>query len=1067
MKKILFFICFFIWGTFNAFAQQGLISGTVLDETGELMPGVNVTVEGATIGTITNTEGKFALDGVSIGDIILFSFVGMEAQRLEVTRLDQVMTVYMKSSTVGLDEVVVVGYGEQKKESVVGAIGVAKGEDMRSNGNVSNLRDALTGVIPGMAVLATSGLPGGGDSRIWRETELLIRGKTTWNDASPLILVDGIEREMDDIDINDVESISVLKDASATAVFGVKGGNGVILITTKRGVAGKAQFTIEGEYSMESWSKIVEPADLVAATHAYNSAVERTRRIDQSSRLGNYYSDQVIGYYRDNTYPFAYPNNDWLDIAFKDFAQSYRVNGSVRGGTETLKYFATAGFNHVDDIFNGQDIGQGYMPGQDYDRINMRSNFDLKLTGTTNLKVNLYGIQTFQKSIPSYQINGFYDGIAGLPSNSMVHQYEDGMYGAYNALITAHNPMYEINYGGMEMSSSTTVNMDYTLEQDLKFITPGLKVAAKLAYDNRFASSGPSVRDEGALQKTINPSFYLDGGYYDYEEGIYKLVDGEPANMDLYTVYYEETTGARQAGFGWIRQPPIYSAEGGSANSTQRNLYYEIRMNYARTFGKHDLAGTAVFSRQEDVRGSNWPRKREDWIGRITYNYDLRYFIEINGAYNGSEKFGPDYKFDLFPSIGGSWVISNERFIEDASMNWLERLKLRYSWGLIGNDRVNAGGQWPYVTIWALDDDEIIYDRSYYGYPLSEYDGYLSYVEGTPGNPDLRWETARKQNLGMDLGLFKNKVSLSVDAWNEYRYDMLIAADQREIPPVSGVPSNAAANLGEASSKGLEIDFTHRNTIANDFHYFLKANWSVARSLVIYKANAPLTPAHRADEGFPLNQTRTSMATGIIMSWDDLYSTVGSAAGGQNNQRMPGDVALLDFDADGAYESADDVVPYAYPVYPQNNYGFSLGGDWKGIQFSIQFVGAYNVTRNISSGHFSNEKAFVPEYLLEKTWTYDMIDPSFPALSRGPKWNPTGQYTRYDGSFLRLQSTQLSYTLPVTFTKRIGVEKLELYVNGRNLWLWTLMPDDGVGANHDLKNYPTKKQLNLGVRLQF
>ncbi len=303
----------------------------------------------------------------------------------------------------------------------------------------------------------------------------------------------------------------------------------------------------------------------------------------------------------------------------------------------------------------------------------------------------------------------------------------------------------------------------------------------------------------------------------------------------------------------------------------------------------------------------------------------------MNGAYNGSEKFGPGYKFDLFPSIGGSWNISNEKFIQNASINWLDRLKIRYSWGLVGNDRVNTGGQWPYLTVWEIDGAPTRLDQSYYGYPISDYEEYLRYVEGTPGNPDLRWETARKQNLGLDVGVFNNRLSLTADLWNEYRWDMLIAADQREVPPVSGVPSNAAANLGEASSKGMEFEITHRNTIAGNFHYFVKANWAVARSEVIYKANAPLTPAYRADEGFPLNQTRTSMASGIIQSWDDLYSSVGSATGGQNGQRMPGDIALLDFDADGAYESSDDVVPYGYPVYPQNNYGISLGGDYKGL----------------------------------------------------------------------------------------------------------------------------------------
>jgi TonB-dependent SusC/RagA subfamily outer membrane receptor len=358
MKRILTVLIIVVWGSLQLFAQQGLITGKVIDETGEAMLGVNVTIQGTTTGTITNADGRFSLPGVAIGNIIEFSFVGMEPQQVEVTSLDQVMNVTLATSEIGLEEVVVIGYGEQKKESVVGAIGVAKGDDLRAQGNVSNLTDALTGAIPGMSVLSTSGLAGGGDSRITRDVEILIRGRSTWNDASPLILVDGVERAINDIDINEVESFSVLKDASATAVFGVKGGNGVILLTTKRGLEGKAQFTLEGEYSMETWSKIVEPASLVDAIDAFNHAVERTRRIDGSAGLNYYYSDEVIGYYRDGTYPYAYPNNDWLDIIFKDFTQSYRLNGSVRGGTERLKYFANAGYNHVGDLFNGTDEGR-------------------------------------------------------------------------------------------------------------------------------------------------------------------------------------------------------------------------------------------------------------------------------------------------------------------------------------------------------------------------------------------------------------------------------------------------------------------------------------------------------------------------------------------------------------------------------------------------------------------------------------------------------------------------------------------------------------------------------------
>ncbi len=1079
MKRILTVLIIVVWGSAQLFAQQGLITGMVIDESGEVMLGVNVTIQGTTIGTITNTDGRFSLPGVSVGDFIEFSFVGMGTQNVEVTSLDQVINITLATSEIGLEEVVVIGYGEQKKESLVGAIGVAKGDDLRAQGNVSNLTDALTGAIPGMAVLSTSDLAGGGDSRITRETEILIRGKTTWNYASPLILVDGVERDMNDIDINEVESFSVLKDASATAVFGVKGGNGVILLTTKRGLEGKAQFTLEGEYTMETWSKIVEPASLVDAIDAFNYAVERTRRIDGSSGLNYYYSDEVIGYYRDGTYPYAYPNNDWLDIIFKDFTQSYRFNGSARGGTERLKYFANAAYNHVGDLFNGTDEGRGYQPGYSYDRINIRSNFDVKLTGTTNLKVNVYGIQTFQNSIPGYRLNSIYDAISAYPPNAMVPIYEDGVYGARNYALNAYNPLYRLNTSGLQAQNTTTINMDYTLEQDLKFITPGLQVSAKLAYDNRFEAYGMEVRDDGVLTKTIDPNFYLNGGYYDKEEGTYRLANGEPTEMLFPTTVWDVGGGgATDAGFGWIEQPTTFIESESRADRTRRNLYYEVRLNYARLFGVHDFTGTAVFSRQEEVTGSNWPGKREDWIGRLTYNYDRRYFLEVNGAYNGSEIFGPGYKFDLFPSVGGSWVISNEPFMRNASIEWLERLKIRYSFGQVGNDRVNAGGQWPYVTVWelftnAIDDQDgsndtpTTIEESRFGYPFSDYDGYLRTSEGTPGNPELRWETARKQNLGLDIGLFKNKLSMAVDLWTEYRYDMLIAANERQVPWVSGFPTFAAANLGEASSHGMEFEITYRNTVANVFNYWVKANWSVARSEVIYKEDPPLTPSYRAEKGFPLDQTRTSISSGIINSWDDLYSTSGSSTGGQNDQRMPGDVALIDFDADGLYESSDDVVPYGYPVYPQNNYALSLGGNYKGLDFSIQFVGAYNVTRNISDSKFSYERAFIPDYLLDRSWTYNQTDPDYPAINRGSKWDPIGHYQRYDGSFLRIQSAQIAYSLPANWSKRIGISNIQFYVNGRNLWMWSIMPDDGVGANHDLKNYPTKKQVNFGARIQF
>ncbi len=1066
-QKLLVPLAIFMFTCSGVFAQNQPVRGTVTDQNGDPLPGVNIVIEGTTIGTVTDADGHFNIQAEA-GQKLVIRFIGMRPQIIEITKSDIYLEVTLEQEAQALDELVVVGYGTQKKESVVGAIGTAKGEDLKVQGNVSSLRDALTGTIPGMSVMATSGLAGGGDERIYKETEILIRGKTTWNDASPLILVDGVERDMNDINVNEVESISVLKDASATAVFGVKGGNGVILITTKRGRTGKAQFNIEGEMSLETPSMIVESAGTVNGLIARNYAIERTRRFQSSKTFNGYTSDEVIDYYRNGTYPYAYPDNDWLDILFKDFTKSYRLDSYVSGGTDKVQYFASVGYNHYEDLLDVQDVGQGYVPDFDYNRLNIRSNFDFKITPTTTLQANYSGIFSMQSNPPSTSYNGIFDGLVDQPGNSQVLVYEDGVYGAYNSDISVDNPVYRLYFSGQERTARTTINMDYTLVQKLDFITEGLSVSGKLAYDNLFVNNGLEINDNRRRTKTIDPEFYLQGGYYDYNSEVYML-DGAPVDMvrEGWAVYEDGSGGSTDAGFGWLKEPLTYDPESLRLESSLRTLYYEVRMNYARNFGNHSVTGLAMFSRQERESGSGWPNKREDWVSRITYNYGERYFFEINGAYNGSEKFGPDYRFDFFPSVAAGWMISNENFMQQ-SANWLDKLKLRYSNGLVGNDRVRIDALWPYLTLYTIDDYTTDLSYSKLGYPVSNYE-YVPYLEGIPGNPDLRWEKARKQNLGLEVALLRNKIMFTADLFNEYRYDMLLAAEERGVPEISGKPPTAA-NVGEAKSKGMELEFTYRNSLRNNLlNYWFTANWSVARSEVIYKETPALVPDYQAPEGFPLNQTRTAMSGGFIESWDDFYVNTGSSVIDETKNLMPGDLIMLDFDADGAFESNDDVVPYGYPVYPQNNYGFTLGGDYRGMQFTVQFVGAYNVTRRISVDMFYRNNSYVPAFVLDDTWNeeYDNPDPTYPAFALDDKYTPHGQYQYYDGAFFRLQSTQIAYNLPKAWVQRLSIENLKLYVNGRNLFLFTRMPDDGVGAAHDSKNYPVKKQVNFGINIQF
>lgn len=1062
----LFFLMFFL-NAQNVLGQDKTITGVVVDENNNPLPGVAVLLRNSQTGAQTDFDGlyqiKIPVDGKST---LEFSYLGYNLQSISVGS-KTVIDVTMVPDITALGEIVVVGYGTQKKESVVGAIGVATADDIKQQGNVSNMTDALTGLIPGLSVLSTSGLPGGdfeSNTKIFSPAEILIRGKTTWNDASPLILVDGVERLMSDVDISEVATVSVLKDASATAVFGVKGGNGVVLITTKRGKVGKSRFNLEAEMSFETPSDQITVAPVPESARARNIGLERIRRFNQGLWDELYFSDEEIGYFRDGTYPYAYQNIDWSDILFNDITNSYRVNATASGGTEKVQYFASTSFNHVGDLLNSQNLGQGYHPSYSYDRFNIRTNFDFQISSTTKLTANFAGMYGVRKTPPSTTREGLFAGPSQYSGDMPILVYEDGVYGSEDARFKASNPFFKLNFNGVQTQPRTTINMDYALTQDLDAITKGLKFTGKLAYDNTFRNVGKRVNESGNTTKEISKDFYLGGGYYDYETETY-MYDGVPADMDIWTNYTEPSGGTE--GFGFVKEPNTFGSEQVEVNNSDRNLYYELALRYSRSFNDvHNVTAMGMFSRQFRERGSNWPSKREDWVGRVTYNFSSRYFVEANGAYNGSEKFGPGYRFDFFPSVAAGWMVSNEKFLKNTT--WLSKLKVRYSYGYVGNDRVNTGSTWPYLTIYDTWD----YGASgatYYGYS----DGYKEYPrwnEGNPGNPDLRWETALKQNLGFEFAAFRNRLNVNVELFKESREDMLIGANDRRntVPPLFGKPA-PPANIGKAKSHGAEVEVSYRNSI-NSFNYWVSANWTIARSEVVFRESTELTLPHQRAEGFPIGQTRTPLGLGFINSWDDMYVVTGGPNSSDNSKLLPGDIYLLDFNADGRYDGGFDNVPYGYPTYPQNNYGVSLGGDYKGFEASIRFVGAYNATRRVSPSLFWSDNMFAPDDILDETWSpeYNNSDPSYPALALEVKnYNPRGHYPEFDGSFLRIQSAQIGYSLPKSWLKSMRISRLKIYANGRNLFLWTKMPNDGVGIDNPGKNYPTKKQFNLGVNVGF
>ncbi len=1046
-------------------AQTTTMKGTVKDgESGEALIGVTIMVkERSGVGTITDVEGNYAIK-VNAGETLVFNFIGYQAQELAVSGQSTVNISLLPNAEL-IEEVVVVGYGAQKKESVVGSIATAKAEDLKSQGNISNVSDALAGSMPGVTVLQSSGMPGGGDGEDYDASAILIRGKNTWNNAAPLILVDGIERNMNDLDINEIESFSVLKDASATAVFGVKGGNGVILVTTKRGSKGKAKIAFEANSTFETISKIPEVLDAATGIQARNYAI--INGVGTNPTIWqDYVPDTELDYYRHNTYPYAYPNVNMADKMLKDFGRSHRVNMTARGGTNLVNYFVSLSFNHIGDILATDDYGQGYDPAFSYNRLNFRSNLDFKITKTTKLKVNLAGhFGRQQRSGGS--VHSLWHGVYIQAPDWPVIQYEDGVLGNSMGIYERYgqNQFQELNYNGLKRNNRTEVNSDFTLEQDLKCITKGLKISGRIAYDNFYKTTGGHINSEGALTKYIDPAFYEMGGYYDYEAGAYML-DDEAVDMvgEGYTSYFYPDAGSA-AGFNWVAAPNTYTKEEVSTGST-RKLYYEARLNYKRKFDVHNVGAMALFSRQESQAGSNWAFKREDWVGRLTYDYDSRYFLEANGAYNGSQKYGPEYRFDFFPSIAVGWAVSNEPFFKD-NIAFIEMFKIRYSDGIVGSDNFDAGTRWPYQTIWSTGS---YYtqgnDYEHFGYPVREASPYIKYTEGTPGNPDLRWEISRKRNLGFEVNALRNQVAFTADFFNEHRTDMVLATDARNMHEITGAEPSPA-NLGELKAQGAELQLTLRKTHDNTLNYWASGNWTVSTNKIIEKEDPELKPDYQKAAGYTVGQTKTKIATGIVQSWDDMYSGVADYS--SNAHYLPGDFRLLDYNANGVIDP-DDGVPYGYSTTPMNTYGFSFGGGYKGFALSLQFYGIYNVTTPVQLQTFGFNSPIIYQETLDDSAMpeYGNDNPTLANLNYNRSEFPSGgHYNQRDGSMLRLKTAELSYSLPTAFTQKFKVSNMRFYVNGNNIWLWSKLPVDIQGRAYNIKNYPVKKSFTLGLNVQF
>lgn len=1037
--KIFYLLLVLISLVYTAQAQNlRTVKGRVLDQQKNGIPGASVIVKGTQIGTQTNVQGEFTIRVAENQQILVVNLVGMVSQEVNITGKEFV-TVTLEDNVSQLSEVIVnVAYGQQRKQSVVGAIVQTDNKTLERTGGVSSLAAALTGNLPGVITTASTGLPGEEDPQI------LIRARSTWNNASPLVLVDGVERSINNIDIGSVASVSVLKDASATALFGVRGANGVILVTTKRGREGKAEIRASFNTVMKSVSKLPNKYDSYDMFKIRNLAIENELAL-RPGAWNDYMPQDIINKYRnpvDDAQRERYPNVDWVNTLFRDRAMSYNANVNVSGGTKYVKYFTSVDYQTEGDLFRTFDNNRGYSAGYGFNRLNVRSNLDFTITPTTTFRTNLAGSRAVRQR-PWININEYNTWGAAYYTapNLFLPRYSDGTWGYY-APNTGQgtNSAQILATSGEEMLTTSRITTDFILEQDLGVITKGLNIKGTLSIDNTFIENNRGINDVNntTQRKYIDP---ITGA-------VSYAVDKDPS-----------TQFAFQESVRWLG-----SAGTVDDGATQRRMFSQIQLNYAKKIGKnHDITAMGLWNRDQTARGSVIPSYREEWVFRTTYNYKGRYNIEYNGAYNGSEKFAPDYRFAYFSSTGVSWLLSEEKFMKP--LTFINMLKLRGSYGTIGDD--SGSPRFAYLSDWAFGGRTRLGTS---GIP-AEQSIYNWYRQTTVGNPNVRWEKVEKFNVGVDFSFLNDMFTGSVDFFRDKRSDILSSGGSRAIPSYFGAVA-PTANKGKVNAQGYEVDLRFNKSVSRDLRLWANINFTHSENTVIEADIPELLPDYQKTTGKQIFQNYSYVSSGYYNNWDELYASTAHAD--NDNQKIPGNYYIIDYNGDGVID-ANDNIPYGHTGNPQNTYNATIGFDWKNFSVFAQFYGVNNVTRQVVLTTFGSQNtiAFNEGSYWSKSNTG--ADVPIPRWASTPSGYQAADRYMFDASYVRLKNAEIAYTFNQKWVKRIGMSSLRVFINGNNLLVWTKMPDDresnfqsaGGQAWASQGAYPTIKRFNLGANITF
>ena len=1010
----------------STWAENIVVTGVVTDAQKEPLVGVNVAVKDVPgLGAITDINGKYKI-AIEPYQRLIFSYVGFD--KVEVLIKEQrVVNVTMKESAASsLDEVVITGTGVQKKLTVTGAITTVNVSDLMhtANGSVVN---ALAGNVAGVLAMQTSGQPGRNTSEFW------IRGISTFGaSTSALVLVDGFERDLDDVNIEDIEDFSVLKDASATAIYGSRGANGVVLITTKHGKPGKINIDAKVETSYNTRTITPEFVD----GYTYASMMNESRITRNQEPI---YQQDELNILRMGLDPDLYPNVDWKDLLLKDGAMTYRANLNMNGGGSTARYFVSLSYLKEDGMYKTDEtLRKDYNTNANANTWNYRLNTDIDITKTTLLKVGVSG------SLKKYNE----PGLSGDVWKSLMYQnpisvpvmYSNGYVPAYGTGERT-NPWVLATQTGYKEHWENTIQTNITLEQKLDFITQGLKFIGRFGFD---------TWNKNNIDRIKWPEQYKAQRFRD-ENG---------------QIVFDRVTEEQ-------KMKQTSSAEG------NRNEIFEAELHYNRGFKEHHVGGILKFNQDskvftvgtgEDLK-KGIARRHLGLAGRVSYNWNYRYFADFNFGYNGSENFADGHRFGFFPAVSVAWNVAEEPIIKK-NFKWMNMFKIRYSFGKVGNDVLKIGNdEYRFPYLYTIGDGT--------GYTWADYNYSNSY--SGKRYTDLAsnyatWEIATKHDLGVDLALFNDKFTATVDYFHEQREGIWM--ERKYLPSIVGLGSNPRANVGKVLSEGFDGNFAYREKI-NKVDITVRGNITYSKNTILEKDEENNVYPYQMERDYRVNQAKGLIALGLFKDYDDIRNSPRQDFG----TVQPGDIKYKDVNGDGVVNDGDKVAIGA-TTRPNMIYGFGISASWKGLDVNVHFQGAGKTSFFIdgptvyafSSGEWGNILADVAgsnrwiEHEISGTMSTENPNASYPRLSYGGNNNNYRQSTYWlrNGSYLRLKTLELGYSITKPLVNKIRFNNIRLFLRGSNLLTFSSFKlwDPELGSSTGTE-YPLAKSFTLGLSVNL